>query len=150
MKEKRQTAILNLIDKYEIETQESLVENLENEGFKVTQATISRDIRELKLTKVSTKSNTQKYISLNNYETPLSDKVIRVFKTGYLSMDFANNILVIKTLSGMGNAVASAVDAFNYNEILGTIAGDDTIFCVVRENYQADKISKKFEEVLNS
>lgn len=150
MKEQRQSKILNLIQKQEIETQEELAENLEQAGFKVTQATISRDIRELKLTKVTNKSNVQKYVALANFESQVSDKVIRVFKAGFVSMDIAKNILVIRTLTGMGNAVASAIDAFDYEEIVGTIAGDDTIFCAIREEVLMEDVINKFQEVLNS
>lgn len=150
MKEQRQSKILSLIQQYEIETQEELAESLEQAGFKVTQATVSRDIRELKLTKVTSKNNGQKYVALANYENQVSEKVIRVFKAGFVSMDIAQNILVIKTLVGMGNAVASAIDAFNYEEIVGTLAGDDTIFCAIREKELMEDTIKKFEEVLNS
>lgn len=150
MKEQRQSKILNLIKQYEIETQEELAESLEESGFKVTQATVSRDIRELKLTKVASKSKGQKYVALANYENQISEKVIRVFKAGFVSIDVAQNILVIKTLVGMGNAVAAAIDAFNFEEVVGTLAGDDTIFCAIREKEMMEDIIKKFEEVLNS
>ena len=150
MKEQRQSKILSLIQKQEIETQEELAENLEKAGFKVTQATVSRDIRELKLTKVAGKNNNQKYVALANYENQISEKVIRVFKAGFVSMDIAQNILVIRTLTGMGNAVAAAIDAFNYDEIVGTLAGDDTIFCAVRNMDDMSEIINKFQEVLNS
>ncbi|OOO00621.1 MAG: arginine repressor [Epulopiscium sp. Nele67-Bin004] len=145
MKEQRQSKILSLIDKYEIETQEELVETLEQAGFSVTQATISRDIRELKLTKIATKKDSQKYVSLN-YD--VSDKVLRVFRAGFLSMDVAQNILVIKTLPGMGNAVAAAIDALSYEEVVGTIAGDDTIFCAIRTEGLISSVIEKFHEVL--
>ncbi len=145
MKEQRQSKILSLIDKYEIETQEELVETLEQAGFSVTQATISRDIRELKLTKIATKKDSQKYVSLN-YD--VSDKVLRVFRAGFLSMDVAQNILVIKTLPGMGNAVAAAIDALSYEEVVGTIAGDDTIFCAIRTERLINNVIEKFHEVL--
>lgn len=150
MKEQRQSKILSLIQKHEIETQEELAENLEQAGFKVTQATVSRDIRELKLTKVAGKNNNQKYVALANYENQISEKVIRVFKAGFVSMDIAHNILVVRTLTGMGNAVAAAIDAFNYDEIVGTLAGDDTIFCAVRNMDDMSEIINKFQEVLNS
>ncbi|MGL4363209.1 MAG: arginine repressor [Cellulosilyticaceae bacterium] len=150
MKEQRQSKILSLIQKNEIETQEDLADALENSGYKVTQATVSRDIRELKLTKVATKTKGQKYVALANYENQVSDKVIRVFKAGFVSIDVAHNLLVIHTLNGMGNAVASAIDAFKYEEIVGTIAGDDTIFCAVRELELIGDVIEKFQEVLNS
>lgn len=150
MKEQRQSKILSLIQKHEIETQEELAENLEKAGFKVTQATVSRDIRELKLTKVAGKNNAQKYVALINYENQISEKVIRVFKAGFVSMDIAQNILVIRTLTGMGNAVAAAIDAFNHEEIVGTLAGDDTIFCAIRNIEDMSIVIDKFQEVLNS
>lgn len=150
MKEQRQSKILSLIQKHEIETQEELAENLEKSGFKVTQATVSRDIRELKLTKVAGKNNAQKYVALINYENQISEKVIRVFKAGFVSMDIAQNILVIRTLTGMGNAVAAAIDAFNHEEIVGTLAGDDTIFCAIRNIEDMSIVIDKFQEVLNS
>ena len=150
MKEQRQSKILSLIQKQEIETQEELAENLEKAGFKVTQATVSRDIRELKLTKVAGKNNAQKYVALTNYENQISEKVIRVFKAGFVSMDVAQNILVVRTLAGMGNAVAAAIDGFNYEEIVGTLAGDDTIFCAIRNIEEIGDVIAKFQEVLNS
>lgn len=150
MKEQRQSTILNLIQKQEIETQEDLAQALENQGFSVTQATVSRDIRELKLTKVASKSDGQKYVTLSNYQQQVSEKVIRVFKDAFVGMDYAGNMIVIRTLIGMGNAVASAIDAFNLEEIVGTLAGDDTIFCVVRTTDQIKTVMNKFKEILSS
>ncbi len=150
MKEQRQSKILDLIDTQDIETQEELVEYLEQSGFSVTQATISRDIRELRLTKVSTTLDKQKYVALINYDNQISEKVVKVFRAGFLSVDIAQNILVVKTLSGMGNAVASAIDAFNFEEIVGTIAGDDTIFCAIRDITKTEEIIKSFNEMLEA
>lgn len=150
MKEQRQSRILSLIQKYEIETQEDLAQSLENEGFSVTQATVSRDIRELKLTKVASKSGGQKYVSLANYEQQVSEKVIRVFKDAFVSIDFAGNTIVIRTLTGMGNAVAAAIDAFNLDEIVGTLAGDDTIFCLVRHEEHIEAVMNQFKDILSS
>lgn len=150
MKEQRQSKILSLIAKNEIETQEELAEALESSGFKVTQATVSRDIRELKLTKVASKNKGQKYVALANFENQVSEKVIRVFKAGFVSMDVASNLLVIHTLTGMGNAVAAAIDAFKHDEIVGTLAGDDTIFCAIRDVSMMGDVIEKFQEVLSS
>ncbi len=150
MKEQRQSTILGLIQKQDIETQEDLAQALENEGFSVTQATVSRDIRELKLTKVASRSGGQKYVALANFEQQVSEKVIRVFKDAFVSMDFAGNIVVIRTLSGMGNAVASAIDAFNFSEIVGTLAGDDTIFCAVKHLDHIEEVMNQFKDILNS
>ncbi len=150
MKEQRQSTILSLIQKHEIETQEDLATALEKEGFSVTQATVSRDIRELKLTKVASKSDGQKYVALSNYEQQVSEKVIRVFKDAFVGMDFAGNTIVIRTLIGMGNAVASAIDAFHIEEIVGTLAGDDTIFCLVRTPEHIKTVMSEFKEILSS
>ncbi|MFV0464965.1 MAG: arginine repressor [Lachnospiraceae bacterium] len=132
MKSKRHVKILELIRKNEIETQEELSDYLEGEGFQVTQATVSRDIRELKLTKVPMNNGKQKYVALSETTEDMLNKYIRIFKDGFLSMDMAQNILVIKTVSGMAMAVAAALDAMDCQEIVGSIAGDDTIMCAVR------------------
>ena len=131
MKVERHSKIVELIGKYEIETQEELAERLNNEGYRVTQATVSRDIRELKLSKVPSESGKQHYVVLQN-QGSFSDKYIRILRDGFLSMDMAQNILVIKTVSGMAMAVAAALDAIHFHEIVGCIAGDDTIMCAVR------------------
>lgn len=127
----RHSKIVELIGKYEIETQEELAELLNKEGFCVTQATVSRDIRELKLTKAQANSGKQKYMIMNA-QVNFSDKYIRILKDGFISMDMAQNLLVIKTVSGMAMAVAAALDAIHFHEIVGCIAGDDTIMCAVR------------------
>lgn len=132
MKTKRQAKMLELIRKHEIETQEELSDYLQKEGYQVTQATVSRDIRELKLTKVAMSNGRQKYAALTDSSEDLSEKYIRVFRDGFVSMDMAQNILVIKTVSGMAMAVAAAIDAMHLHEIVGCIAGDDTIMCAVR------------------
>ena len=132
MKTKRQAKILELIKKNEIETQEELSEYLEKEGYQVTQATVSRDIRELKLTKVAMNNGKQKYVVLSETADDMTEKFVHVFKTGFVSMDMAQNILVIKTVSGMAMAVAAALDAMQLHEVVGCIAGDDTIMCAVR------------------
>jgi len=149
MKTRRQTKILELIKKYEIETQEDLSAYLEQEGYQVTQATVSRDIRELKLTKVSLTGGRQKYVALLETNEDLSQKYERIFRDGFISMDIAQNILVIKTVSGMAMAVAAALDALQLHEVVGTIAGDDTIMCAARSTEDAiaaiDKLRKFVE-----
>ena len=149
MKARRQAKILELIGKKEIETQEELSEYLEREGYQVTQATVSRDIRELKLTKLAMSGGRQKYVALVETSEDLSEKYKRIFCDGFLSMDMAQNILVIKTVAGMAMAVAAvasfvlltaamavaaALDAMQLHEIVGCIAGDDTIMCAIRSN----------------
>ncbi|MBR3770174.1 MAG: arginine repressor [Lachnospiraceae bacterium] len=149
MKTRRQTKILELIKKYEIETQEDLSAYLEQEGYQVTQATVSRDIRELKLTKVSLTNGRQKYVALLETNEDLSQKYERIFRDGFISMDIAQNLLVIRTVSGMAMAVAAALDALQLQEVVGTIAGDDTIMCAARSTEDAiaviDKLRKFVE-----
>lgn len=132
MKVNRHVKIVELVNKYDIETQEELADRLREEGFQITQATVSRDIRDLKLTKVATDDGRQKYVVLKATENALRDKYIRILKDGFVSMDMAMNILVIKTVSGMAMAVAAAIDEMRWNEVVGCIAGDDTIMCAVR------------------
>ncbi len=132
MKVNRHAKILELINKYQIETQEELAEYLNMEGFKVTQATVSRDIRDLRLTKVPDEEGKQHYAPHQASDSGMSEKYIRVLREGFLSMDMAQNILVIKTVSGMASAVCAALDAMKWNEIVGSIAGDDTIMCAIR------------------
>ena len=132
MKIARHAKIIDLINRYEIETQEELAERLNQEGFSVTQATVSRDIRELKLTKISMNGGRQKYAVMHAHSTELDEKYLRVLKDGFVSMDMAQNILVVKTVSGMAMAVAAAIDAMHWPEVAGSIAGDDTIMCAIR------------------
>ena len=132
MKRNRQEAILRVISQYEVETQQELAQRLKEEGFEVTQATVSRDIRDMKLSKMPTGEGHQKYVRFHNDEKHLSGKYVNVLKEGFVSMDMAQNILVVKTVSGMAMAVAAAIDAMKYPEIVGSIAGDDTIMMAVR------------------
>ncbi|HIQ98017.1 MAG TPA: arginine repressor [Candidatus Limivivens merdigallinarum] len=132
MKIERHAKIIDLISRYEVETQEELADLLNREGVKVTQATVSRDIRELKLTKISMNNGRQKYAVMNTASGNLNEKYLRILKDGFLSMDMAQNILVVKTVSGMAMAVAAALDAMHWPEVAGCIAGDDTIMCANR------------------
>ena len=149
MKVERHSKIVELIGKYEIETQEELAEYLNNAGYQVTQATVSRDIRELKLSKVQSENGKQHYAVLQS-QSGFSDKYIRILRDGFMSMDMAQNMLVIKTVSGMAMAVAAALDAIHFHEIVGCIAGDDTIMCAVRSVDDTilvmDKIRKLIDE----
>ena len=148
MKTKRQSRILELIRNNDIETQEELQSYLEREGYLVTQATVSRDIRDMKLTKISTNGGRQKYIALNEKSEDLSEKYVRVLKDGFVSMDMAQNILVIKTVSGMAGAVCASIDAMNIHEIVGSIAGDDTIMCAIRTTEDTVQIMKKLRKII--
>ncbi len=132
MKVARQGKIIELINKYDIETQEELADRLTLEGFHVTQATVSRDIREMKLTKMSFDDGRQKYILVQGSDGEMNDKYLRVLREGFVSIDRAENILVIKTVSGMAMAVAAALDSMQWKEVVGCIAGDDTIMAAIR------------------
>ena len=147
MKIKRQEAILELVKKVEIETQEELAEKLNKSGFSVTQATISRDIRELKLTKIQ-RGAKQVYAALTENKYSNSNKYIDILKHSFISMDMAQNILVIKTASGTAMALATALDSLHWDEIVGTIAGDDTVMCAIRTVEDTRKLMKRLEEIL--
>lgn len=147
MKVKRQEAILELVKKFEIETQEELAEKLNKAGFTVTQATISRDIRELKLTKIQ-RGVKQAYAALTENKFSNSNKYIDILKHSFVSMDMAQNILVIKTASGTAMALATALDSLHWDEIVGTIAGDDTVMCAIRTVEDTKKLMKRLEEIL--
>ena len=131
MKKTRHRKIVEIIEKKDVETQEELAGYLKEAGFAVTQATVSRDIRELKLSKVPTGGGKQKYVILKQDDSHMGDKYIRVLRDGFISMDMAQNILMIKTVYGMAMAVA-ALDALKFSEVVGCIAGDDTIMVAVR------------------
>ena len=148
MKGNRHQKIIELVDNCEIETQEELADRLREEGFQVTQATVSRDIRALKLSKVSCGNGRQKYVAMKQDDTHLSAKYIRVLKDGFVSMDKAQNILVLKTVSGMAMAVAAAVDAMQMEEIVGSIAGDDTIMAAVRTTEDVQIVMDKISEMM--
>ncbi len=152
MKRERHEVVVDLIHKYDIETQEELAAYLRGEGFDVTQATVSRDIRELNLSKISAGNGRQKYIILQNDDSKLGDKYIRVLRDGFVSMDMAQNILVIKTVQGMAMAVAAAVaaavDAMKFPEVVGCIAGDDTIFAAVKSVADTKAVMERLSDVI--
>ncbi|WP_455719880.1 arginine repressor [Agathobacter sp.] len=148
MKTSRQSKIIEIIQKNEVETQEELSALLESEGFRVTQATVSRDIRELKLTKIPMANGRQKYAVISDGSEVLSQKYERVLREGYISMDMAQNILVIKTVSGMASAVCAAIDAMDMREIVGSIAGDDTIMCAIRTVDDTFAVMKKIRKIV--
>ena len=148
MKVNRHAKIIELIGKYQVETQEELAAYLNQEGVKVTQATVSRDIRDLKLTKIPTEDGKQRYAVHAKSDNTLSDKYIRVLRDGFASMDMAQNILVIRTVSGMAMAVATALDALEFSEVVGTIAGDDTIMCAIRTVDDTMKVMEKINKMV--
>lgn len=148
MKLERHSKIIQLINEYDIETQDELADRLNEAGYNVTQATVSRDIRQLKLIKQSVDGK-QKYVVIQGKVSDLNEKYIRILKDGFISMAMAQNILVIKTVSGMAMAVAAALDAMEWSEIVGCIAGDDTIMCAIASVDETlivmDKINKLME-----
>ncbi len=150
MKISRQSKIIELINKYDIETQEELADRLMKDGYNVTQATVSRDIRELKLTKVAVDGGRQKYIVLQKTEPGMSEKYTRVLRDGFVSMDMAQNIMVVKTVPGMAMAVAAALDALQMNSIVGSIAGDDTVMCAIRSTEETVQVMEKLSKLLNA
>lgn len=150
MKAERHAKIIELIRKHNIETQEELADRLNEEGYNVTQATVSRDIRELKLTKVADGAGKQKYVILDGKDNSMSDKFMRILKEAYVSVDMAQNILVVKTVSGMAMAVAAAIDAMHYHEIVGCIAGDDTIMCAVRTVEDTKNLMDKIHKLVKA
>lgn len=151
MKQKRQMAILDLIEKEEISTQEDLTEKLKQMGFKVTQATISRDIKELKLIKVHSDKKGNKYshvsneISKNN--TNSSAKLYTIISEAVSSIDYANNIVIIRTIQGMAQGVAFAIDNLHQEGVMGTIAGDDTIMLVTKTEENAKKLVSRIKSI---
>lgn len=148
MKKTRHGKIIEIIEEHDIETQEELQAYLKKAGYEVTQATVSRDIRELKLSKVPVGDGRQKYIVIRQHDSHMEDKYIRVLKDGFHSMDMAQNILVIKTVSGMAMAVAAAVDALKFKEIVGCIAGDDTIMVAVRTVEETKTLMDKMQRMI--
>lgn len=149
MKRERHAKIIELVNTNNIETQEELANALKSAGFLVTQATVSRDIRELNLTKVPDGNGRQKYSFMKIEQGNLNEKYIRILTEGYVSMDMAQNILVIKTVSGMAMAVAAALDALKWKEIVGCIAGDDTIMCAIKSVEDTRIVMDKIRKVMS-
>ena len=149
MKKQRQGTILDIIRKVDVDTQEELAEMLRERGFKVTQATVSRDIRELELSKVATPDGRQKYVQMPQNSPLMEDRYIRVLRDGFVGMDVAQNLLVIRTASGMAMAVAATLDSLSLPEVVGCIAGDDTIFVAARSQEEAFALSEKLTELLD-
>lgn len=148
MKKIRHNKIIELIQKYDVETQEELASRLRDAGFSVTQATVSRDIRELKLSKVPTADGGQKYVVLKQEDGNMGDKYIRVLHDAFVSVEAAQNILVLKTVSGMAMAAAAALDALKFPEIVGCIAGDDTIFVAAHTMEEAQNLVEKLHGMI--
>lgn len=148
MKVARREKIKELIRQYDIDTQEELATRLNEAGFKVTQATVSRDIRALKMTKVADGEGRSRYAILQEIPSGLGDKYTRVLHDALLTIDQGQNLVVIRTVPGMAMGVAAALDALEWEEILGCIAGDDTVMCVARTTEEASGVVKRLKSIL--
>lgn len=148
MKISRHAKILEIIEKNAIETQEDLAEKLKKNGFNVTQATVSRDIKELKLVKVLDEEGIYKYATLREQDSTLNERLVKVFAESVLNVDYAGNIIVIKTFSGAANAACEAIDVIDFREIVGTIAGDDTIFALVRNAESVEVVIERLKKMM--
>ena len=149
MKKKRHEMILKLIKENEVATQDELLSMLISNGFSVTQATVSRDIRQLKLTKTSGPSGRSHYIVQKETQQELGGKYIQVLKNGFSGMDTAQNLLIIHTVSGMAMAVAAALDELKIQGIIGCIAGDNTIMCATKSSEIAQQVMAQIDKMLN-
>lgn len=148
MKISRHAKILEIIEKHPTETQEELAEELKKSGYNITQATVSRDIKELKLVKVLDENSIYRYASLKEHDSMLSERLVKVFAESVLSVDYAGNLVVVKTFSGAANAAAEAIDVLDFKEMVGTIAGDDTIFILVRTAENVEIVIDKLKKMM--
>jgi transcriptional regulator of arginine metabolism len=149
MRYSRQNKIIELIESIDIDTQERLSELLKENGFDVTQATISRDIKELQLVKTLAASGKYKYAQPDNISHPVTDRFIRIFRETILSVAGAGNIVIVKTLSGCASAAAEAMDNLDYPHILGSVAGDNTFFILVDDPKNVPLLVTRFEEMID-
>lgn len=144
----RQSKILELISKMEIETQEDLAEGLKKMDIDVTQATISRDIKELRLVKTMSKSGKHKYTTIGQSQEGITDRLNKIFENSVISIDNALNIIVIKTIPGAAQICASAVDYMGLESIVGTLAGDDNVFVAIKTLEAVDEILDEFRKII--
>jgi transcriptional regulator of arginine metabolism len=149
MKVLRHAKIIEIINSKEIETQEELADELKSSGMDVTQATVSRDIKELKLIKVLSSTGKYKYVAISPEQNFLSNKLVNIFAHTVIHVENVNNFVVLKTITGSASAAAEALDSLNFDEIAGTIAGDNTIFILVRSAEKAQELVKKIKKMLS-
>ncbi len=150
MKTKRQSTLLKLIEKYDISTQSELTEYLNKEGFNATQATVSRDIKELRLVKAVGANGKSKYaVSHSATDHGFSDRLLTIFRESVLSYDNAQNIVVLKTMPGLASAACSAIDSMQSSDIVGTLAGDDTAFLVLHTAENAKEFCESLSRMLS-
>lgn len=148
MKVDRHSKILHILENNIVETQEDLTELLKESGINITQATVSRDIRELKLIKVLTDDGKYKYAPYNTDSLTLDARIVNIFGEAVLTIDYAGNFVCIHTITGMASAAAVAIDSLKYTEILGCVAGDDTIFILTRSEEHAANLVKYFRNMI--
>ncbi len=148
MKSSRQLAILEIIRNADIETQEDLADRLRNRGFQVTQATVSRDIKELRLLKVLSGTGLYKYATADKAGDGVSERFIRMFSESVLGISYAYNQIVVKTLSGSANMAAEAIDSMNWPEIMGTLAGDNTFLLLIRSVEEVPSVLERMNSML--
>ncbi len=144
----RQKKIIQLVNEYEVETQERLAELLRESGYQVTQATVSRDIKEMQLIKVAAPGGKYKYAFRMEQPSAPAGRFETIFRETVRSIDFSGNVIVVKTLSGCGNAAGEAIDNLHLPHILGSLAGDNTLFIIVDDPSNAEKLVKSFREML--
>jgi transcriptional regulator of arginine metabolism len=149
MKITRHAKILEIIGQKDIETQEELVDELRNQGMDVTQATVSRDVKELKLIKVLSSSGKYKYAAISHGESVLTEKLVSIFVQTVMYVDYVGNTIVLKTLAGSANAAAEAIDTLGWDGMVGTLAGDNTIFVLARTPEKAQELVGKFRKLIN-
>ncbi len=150
MKKNRQEKMLELITRYEIETQDELIAHLRESGFDVTQATVSRDIRELKIAKMTTGKGTYRYVLPKQVEGSAGIKFNTALVDSVINVDYACNMVVLKTYPGLANAVAVGIDAMNLHQILGCVAGDDTIMIVTRDEGAAESLADRLHDLMKN
>ena len=150
MKSKRQSKIMEIIAGRNVETQEQLLALLEEEGFRCTQATISRDIKELRIVKELTNLGSYRYTaSAGETAGSFSARLNTIFRECVTSVDYAQNIIIIRTLPGLASAAASAIDAMGMNKVVGSLAGDDTVMVVMRDNNAAAAFCGEINTLIN-
>lgn len=149
MKSARHNLILEIIESKDIETQEELAEELKSRGVKVTQATVSRDIKELRLLKVLSEHGGYKYATVERAEKGMNERFIRILAESIVNIDSVNNLIVINTLSASANAACEAIDSMKWSEVMGTIAGDNTLLIITRSNEAVETLLARFNSLLN-
>ena len=148
MKSERHAMILELIERNDIETQEDLARQLKEHGIGVSQATVSRDIKELRLIKVLSDTGAYKYATVDKAEAGLKERLIRIFSDSVVAITYSYNLIIIKTLTGSGNAACEAIDSMHWNEIAGSLAGDNTIFLAVKDLKMVPDVLKRISTIM--